>query len=194
MRNKIQRKTSYIFVQILTMIRIPLAGLFAALVLLGEPGANRLAATFAVLALIEATDIFDGVLARRYDLTSEYGATLDPYADSISRLIVYFSLAAADRVLLLLPLCMALRDVTVAYSRIILARKQLSVSAKRSGKIKALFQAVGAFLALAGPWYWPFIGRWSFYALSWILIVVTLSSAVEYVHSAVSAVKHTSLE
>jgi CDP-diacylglycerol---glycerol-3-phosphate 3-phosphatidyltransferase len=194
MQNNAQRKTGYIFVQILTVIRIPLAGLFAALVLLGEPGVNRLLAAFAVLALIEATDLFDGVLARRYDLTSEYGAALDPYADSISRLIVYFSLAASHRVLFLLPLCMALRDVTVAYSRIILAKKQLSVSAKKSGKIKALFQAVGAFLALAGPWYWPALGRWSFYALSWILIIVTLSSAVEYVQSAVSAIKQTSLE
>lgn len=194
MRHNTQHKAGFVFVQILTMTRIPLAGLFGALVLLGEPGANRLLAAFAVLALIEASDILDGFLARKYDLTSEYGATLDPYADSISRLIVYFSLAAAHRVLLLLPLCMALRDVTVAYSRIILAKKQLSVSAKRSGKIKALFQAVGAFLALAGPWYWASIGEWSFYTLSWILIVVTLSSAVEYVLSAVSAIKRTSLE
>lgn len=194
MRHNTHRKSGYIFVQILTMTRIPLAGLFAALVLLGDPGANRLLAAFAVLALIEASDILDGVLARKYDVASEYGATLDPYADSISRLIVYFSLSAAHYVLLLLPLCMALRDVTVAYSRIILAKKQLSVSAKRSGKIKALFQAVGAFLALAGPWYWAAIGKWSFYALSWILIVVTLSSAVEYVHSAVTAIKKTTIE
>ncbi len=194
MRHNTHRKSGYIFVQILTMTRIPLAGLFAALVLLGDPGANRLLAAFAVLALIEASDVLDGVLARKYDVASEYGATLDPYADSISRLIVYFSLSAAHYVLLLLPLCMALRDVTVAYSRIILAKKQLSVSAKRSGKIKALFQAVGAFLALAGPWYWAAIGKWSFYALSWILIVVTLSSAVEYVHSAVTAIKKTTIE
>lgn len=194
MRHNTHRKSGYIFVQILTITRIPLAGLFAALVLLGEPGANRLLAAFAVLALIEVSDLLDGVLARKYGVTSEYGATLDPYADSISRLIVYFSLAAGHYVLLLLPLCMALRDVTVAYSRIILAKKQLSVSAKRSGKIKALFQAIGAFLALAGPWYWAAVGRWSFYALSWILIVVTLSSAVEYVHSAVAAIKQTSLE
>ncbi len=192
--NSFSRKTGYILVQVLTVVRIPLAGLFAALVLIGAPGTGRVLAAFFMLALIEASDAFDGILARKYDLVSEYGAALDPFADSVSRLIVYFSLAAGGMVLLLLPLCMALRDVTVAYSRIILAKKQLSVSAKKSGKIKAWFQALGSFLALAGPFYWEFTGRWSFYALSWILIVVTLSSAVEYVHSAVSALKRTSSE
>jgi phosphatidylglycerophosphate synthase len=84
---------------------------------------------------------------------------------------------------------MALRDITVAYSRIILAKKGFSVSAKKSGKIKATFQALGGIAALFGPYYWNIIGKWSFYVLSWFLIVVTLLSAVEYVTSAIKAFK-----
>jgi phosphatidylglycerophosphate synthase len=84
---------------------------------------------------------------------------------------------------------MALRDVTVAYSRIILAKKGFSVSAKKSGKIKAAFQAIGGIAALLGPYYWNVIGKWSFYFLSWTLIIVTLLSSVEYVSSALKAFK-----
>ena len=137
-----------------------------------------------LLLLIEATDLFDGIIARRFRLVSEFGATLDPYADSISRLIVFWSLAQVNLVIFLVPLSMAVRDVTVAYSRIILAKKRKSVSARKSGKIKAIFQSVGSFLALLGPFYWGFTGYSAFYALSWIIISVTLFSSVEYVRDA----------
>jgi len=184
-----KRKIGFIIIQSITLLRIPLSILFAVILLTISHQGTRFILSLVILLLIEATDLFDGPIARHFNLSSEYGATLDPYADSISRIIVFFSLALSGLVLLLLPLCMALRDITVAYSRIILAKKGFSVSAKKSGKIKATFQALGGIAALFGPYYWNFIGKWSFYVLSWILIVVTLLSAVEYVASAIKAFK-----
>jgi CDP-diacylglycerol--glycerol-3-phosphate 3-phosphatidyltransferase len=177
----------YVALQIMTLIRIPMAVIFGLILVYTGPSTLKLAACLALLVLIEASDLLDGVIARRYNLVSEYGAMLDPYADSITRLIVYFSMASHNLVLSLVPMAMALRDVTVAYARISLAKKNRTVSAKRSGKIKAMFQAVGAFVALLGPYYWDTIGSWSFHALSWVLITVTLLSAVEYVRAAFRA-------
>ncbi len=184
-----KNKTGFIIVQSITLIRIPLAITFAALLLALNDQGVRFVVSLLILLLIEATDLFDGPIARHFDLSSEYGATLDPYADSISRIIVYFAMALSGLVMMLLPLCMALRDITVAYSRIILAKKGFSVSAKKSGKIKATFQAIGGIAALLGPYYWNVIGKWSFYFLSWTLIIVTLLSSVEYVSSALKAFK-----
>ena len=184
-----KNKTGFIIVQSITLIRIPLAITFAALLLALNDQGVRFVVSLLILLLIEATDLFDGPIARHFDLSSEYGATLDPYADSISRIIVYFAMALSGLVMMVLPLCMALRDVTVAYSRIILAKKGFSVSAKKSGKIKAAFQAIGGIAALLGPYYWNVIGKWSFYFLSWTLIIVTLLSSVEYVSSALKAFK-----
>jgi len=177
----------YVALQVMTLIRIPLGAGFGLILVYATEGSAKLIACLALLILIEASDLLDGVLARRFDLVSEYGAMLDPYADSITRLIVYWSMAAHGLVLFLVPLAMALRDITVAYARISLAKKNRTVSAKRSGKIKAMFQAIGAFLALLGPFYWDAVGNWSFHALSWVLITVTLLSAVEYVRSALLA-------
>lgn len=186
-----KNKTGFLLIQSITLFRILLSIIFAVILLTCSHSKTSLLLCFSILLLIEATDLLDGPIARQYNLSSEYGATLDPYADSVSRIIVYSSMALSGLVLLLLPLCMALRDITVAYSRIILAQKGFSVSAKKSGKIKATFQAVGAMLALGGPLYWAYIGKWSFYFLSWTLIVVTLLSAVEYVSAAVKTFNKT---
>jgi phosphatidylglycerophosphate synthase len=94
-----------------------------------------------------------------------------------------------NNVIFLVPLVMAVRDVTVAYSRIVLAQNSQTVSAKLSGKVKASVQATGSFLALLGPLYWNTIGYWSFYALSWLLIIVTLLSAIEYVKDALTTLR-----
>jgi len=176
-------------IQAVTLARIPLAIIFSIILLTGKNSLLNLILCLFLLALIEISDVLDGVIARKFNLVSEYGATFDPYADSISRLLVYSSLAASNRVLLLLPLCMAVRDLTVAYSRIIMSRKNISVSAKISGKIKAIFQATGAFFALLGPYYWSYIENWSFHALSCVIIIITLLSSIEYVSTAILALK-----
>jgi len=191
--NKFKRigKTTpgYLLIQSMTLVRIPLSIIFAIVLLYTKNPRSNLIWSVILLLIIETTDAFDGKIARRYRLVSESGAILDPYSDSIARLIIYWSLASKNLVIFLVPLCMALRDVTVAYSRIILARNNKTVSARISGKIKASVQAVGSFLALFGPYYWNSVGYWSFYTLSWIILSVTLLSAIEYVKDAYLATR-----
>jgi phosphatidylglycerophosphate synthase len=81
---------------------------------------------------------------------------------------------------------MALRDVTVAYCRIAIARKHQSVSAFWSGKIKAVVQGGGAILLTAAPLYLEHVGQWPPAAISWIIIAVTAVSALEYISAAIS--------
>lgn len=189
-RNKrIDKNTfSYFTIQFITLIRIPLSIIFSIILLNSNSNLMLILCIFLVVA-IEATDLFDGKIARRFRLVSELGATLDPYADSITRLILYWSLAQKHLVIFLVPLSMAIRDITVAYSRIILARMSLSVSARKSGKIKAVVQSIGSLLALLGPFYWEYTGFWIYYALSWAIISVTLLSAFEYVRDAILALR-----
>ena len=186
-----KRTPSYLFLQSMTLGRIPIAVLFLVVLIYGKETTFTLGLELILLLIIEFTDLYDGIIARRFELVSEAGATLDPFADSMSRIIIYWALATQGFVLFLVPLIMALRDITVAYSRIFLARNNRTVSAKKSGKLKASVQAVGAFLALLGPHYWDYTGRWSFYALSWIIIAVTFLSAIEYVKDALSTSKET---
>ncbi|MFC2158779.1 CDP-alcohol phosphatidyltransferase family protein [Acidobacteriota bacterium] len=177
----------YLFVQLFTIFRIPLAVTFG-IIFLTTSSQLSLIVCLALLLLIEATDLFDGPLARKFNVASEFGATLDPFSDSISRLIIYFSFAYNDYVIFFVPVSMAIRDIIVAYSRIILAQRGKSVSAKISGKIKAMVQSTGSFFILLGPFYWGEIGSNVYYFLSWLIITVTLLSSVQYGRSAIQAV------
>lgn len=180
----------FIFLQCLTILRIPLAIILASILFLFDHQSFPIVATAVVfIALIEISDLLDGFLARKYDSVTEWGAMLDPYADSISRLILYWSFSHNGLVLPLVPIAMAFRDITVAYCRITLTRYNKTVSAKLSGKIKAIIQGVCAFIIVIGPLYWKYTGEWVISAVSWIVIIATLVSIIEYAKSAVSAVK-----
>lgn len=183
-------RRGYILIQSITLVRIPLSIIFFIVFSVCKESILVLVIEIFLLLLIETTDAVDGHIARHFNLASEYGAALDPYADSLSRLIIYSTLASKNLVLLWVPLIMAVRDITVAYSRILLAQKKQTVSARISGKIKAIVQAGGSFLALLGPYYWDRVGVWSFYALSWIVISITFLSSFEYMRDAYLAIKN----
>ncbi len=187
------KKSSFTIVQSLTLARLPMAAAFVSLLLLFDrslavPQSPALLIGCAILlAFLELTDLFDGIVARRTGAVTEWGAMLDPYADSISRITVYWALAYRGLAMAFVPLVMACRDVTVAYCRIVLMRSNQSVSARWSGKIKAQFQSVGSILLLLGPLYWDTIGRWTLYAISGVVAGVTAASVFEYAAAAISA-------
>ena len=180
---------TYYSIQAITISRIPLAVAFAGLLSLAERSDSVLILGLILIVLIEATDFIDGLLARHTRAVTEVGALLDPYSDSVSRIIVYWGLATSGLVYAFTPLAMAFRDVTVAYSRILLIKYGQSGSARLSGKIKAVFQAAGAVVVISAPLYWQETGAWIVPTISWTVAIVTLASAVEYILDAVSAVK-----
>ena len=175
-----------IALQLFTVSRFFLALLFA-LILLSKWSPAVLWTCVILLALAELTDLLDGMIARRFGLVTEFGAMLDPYIDSITRLVVFWACATAGLVLPFVPIVMALRDVTVAHFRIVLTYRGKSVGAKWSGKIKAQAQAVGGLLAVLGPFYWDSVGSWTIPLISWVVVIVTVGSVVEYARAAIVA-------
>lgn len=190
---------SHLLVQTLTAIRIPLAIAFAVTLPYSVEEPSWLLGCLALLVLQEVSDVLDGALARRLGVVSRWGQMFDPYADSISRLIVYWALARVGLTLAVVPLVMAVRDVTVAYSRLVAADHGGSVSARLSGKIKAWVQGLGAMLLTSAPvfhlpasggTYPPWVTLPSPAVVSWIVLLVTAASAVEYVvgaHKSITA-------
>ncbi|MFW6154916.1 MAG: CDP-alcohol phosphatidyltransferase family protein [Planctomycetota bacterium] len=142
---------------ILTLGRLPLAAVFAVAVAMtaGRPvGAAATVGLTALAALIELTDVFDGMVARRMRTVTELGGLVDPLCDSLSRLAVFFAIALAGWVWIGVPLVMVGRDIVVAYVRIVLARTNRRTAARLSGKLKALVQGAAVFVVIftASPW------------------------------------------
>jgi CDP-diacylglycerol--glycerol-3-phosphate 3-phosphatidyltransferase len=182
---------------LITLARLPLAALFAACVVLsGGPAdlsAGWAAALVAVAACEELTDLFDGMVARRLGTVSPLGGILDPLADSIGRLTVYFAFALCGWVTVAVPLVMAGRDIVVAYTRIIQGLTGGKTSARVSGKVKAWVQGCGVFAIIALA---AFQARLGAEAAGWVRIGIAAAviggtgwSLVDYVRGALPGVR-----
>jgi CDP-diacylglycerol--glycerol-3-phosphate 3-phosphatidyltransferase len=181
-------------IYIITFSRLGFAAVFSVLVAVAARTSGvslgMAAALIGVAIVGEITDTLDGQLARRTDNVTELGGLLDPLMDSLSRLIMFFALGLVGWVTIAVPLVMGFRDIVVSYTRIIQARTGGKTSARWSGKIKAIVQAVVAPVVVACVWFggafpaWETSATWTIHGFSGILIVVTLWSMLDYIRGA----------
>lgn len=185
-----QDARAFRFVTLLTVARIPVGIALAVLLHVVPLDRYEVTALFIVLlTFIEVSDGLDGHYARKLNVQSEWGAMLDPYSDSVTRLIVYFGLATTGLVYAFVPLAMAFRDVTVAYCRILMTRSGGSVAAKLSGKIKAVVQGVGAYAAILAVYLPAKAHQSAALAVSIVVTAVTLWSIGQYAQGALATMK-----
>lgn len=98
----------------------------------------------------EATDAFDGYVARKYNQVTDLGKILDPMADSIYRISVFLTFTRPPvNVPLLLVFVFLYRDSVISTLRTICAFRGFALAARASGKIKAIIQAGAALVILA---------------------------------------------
>ena len=100
-----------------------------------------------LFALIEASDLADGAIARRLSQTSDTGKLLDPFADSLSRLTYFLCFTMADIMPVWIFLILLYRDLGVGFIRLMILRRGVTLSARLSGKLKAW---IYAFAGIAG--------------------------------------------
>jgi CDP-diacylglycerol--glycerol-3-phosphate 3-phosphatidyltransferase len=142
-------------VYLVTVSRVFFAAIVAVLSVFHEEPYNwTVWVSLALIGLCELTDLFDGLLARRWNVVSDFGKMLDPYADSVTRIIIYWTLAYLGRAWAVVFLVMAARDIIVGFIRLVLTRKGRDVSARFTGKAKAVVLGVGSIILMGGPLYW----------------------------------------
>ncbi|WEN13658.1 CDP-diacylglycerol--glycerol-3-phosphate 3-phosphatidyltransferase [Rhodanobacter sp. AS-Z3] len=105
----------------LTLFRVALLPVMVVVFYLPFPGHNITAAIVFVLAAF--TDWLDGYLARRMNLTSAFGAFLDPVADKLMVAVTLFLLVEAHRG--------GWPGVLMAVTAAIIVGREISVSALR---------------------------------------------------------------
>lgn len=105
-----------------------------------------LAISFALL--IELSDAFDGFIARRNNQVTKFGKVFDPMCDSVSRQTIFCSFMLVGIIPIWIFLIFLYRDAILSLMRIIRAIDGSVMAAKKSGKLKAIIQAIGIFLVL----------------------------------------------
>ena len=143
------RLLKFLFVQGLTLFRVPLIFLFLAVsVFFGNPLPEAwFIVAFAAMILSAVTDLFDGYFARKFRMTSRLGSYADPMTDKVFYLTTFPTLVyLADRVgqhgharaLLVLAILFLLRDQWVSFLRSIGALHNLDAKANWSGKARTI--------------------------------------------------------
>ncbi|MGW1951625.1 CDP-diacylglycerol--glycerol-3-phosphate 3-phosphatidyltransferase [Streptomyces sp. NPDC001920] len=167
---------------LLTMLRLVLVPAFVAL-MLADGGYDPAWRSFAWAAFAVAmiTDLFDGHLARTYDLVTDFGKIADPIADKAIMGAALICLSALGDLPWWVTGVILGRELGITLLRFIVIRYGV-IPASRGGKLKTLTQgvAVGMYiLALTG---WLATLRWWVMAAAVVLTVVT---GLDYVRQAI---------
>ena len=124
----------------LTTMRILLVPLMVAALLIPFPLHNLVA--LALFGAASLTDLFDGKIARKRGLITDFGKFADPLADKIlviSTLLCFVQLGLCDCVAVIIIL---FREFTVTSIRLIAAAKGKVIAANILGKVKTVTQIV----------------------------------------------------
>ena len=185
----------------LTVLRLLLVPVILVVMLLPYSIVNNLIALI-VFAGASITDYFDGKIARRDNLITDFGKFLDPLADKFMVIAAVFGLVCrafteADGLMFWIFMTMLIvtifRELAVASIRLIASTKaNVVVAANMLGKIKTVSQIVCIILALVEPVVHDLIGRAApdfffggFYILTYattlVAIVFTVWSGINYI-------------
>jgi CDP-diacylglycerol--glycerol-3-phosphate 3-phosphatidyltransferase len=139
--------------------------------------------SLAIVLMSEGSDVLDGHLARSRGQVTAFGKIFDPLADSISRFTVFLCYLADHLTPLWMVATILYRDMLVSTLRTAAASQGVIISARKSGKVKAVVQGASIIviqtLRLAQE-NRDFVAT---YVYSFMLAVtlVTAWSAVDYV-------------
>jgi CDP-diacylglycerol--glycerol-3-phosphate 3-phosphatidyltransferase len=132
---------------ILTLCRLLGAPLFLWAFLSDSPLGRWWA--LALVITFEVTDLLDGYVARRFEQISQLGKILDPLADSVSRFTVFLGFLALGYANVWAIAMIFYRDSIISTVRILAASQGVIVSARWSGKLKAIVQGTAIIVILA---------------------------------------------
>ncbi|AXG80634.1 CDP-diacylglycerol--glycerol-3-phosphate 3-phosphatidyltransferase [Streptomyces paludis] len=167
---------------ILTMVRLVLVPGFVFL-LLQDGGYDPVwrAWAWAAFAVAMITDVFDGHLARTYNLVTDFGKIADPIADKAIMGAALICLSALGDLPWWVTGVILFRELGITLLRFWVIRHGV-IPASRGGKMKTLAQgvAVGMYvLALTGP-----LATLRFWVMT-VAVVLTVATGLDYVRQAV---------
>ncbi|WP_416967852.1 CDP-diacylglycerol--glycerol-3-phosphate 3-phosphatidyltransferase [Streptomyces sp. 4F14] len=167
---------------LLTMLRLILVPGFVALMLADggyDPAWRSLA--WAAFAVAMITDLFDGHIARTYDLVTDFGKIADPIADKAIMGAALICLSALGDLPWWVTIVILGRELGVTLLRFWVIRYGV-IPASRGGKMKTLTQgvAVGMYVLALTGWlatlrFWVMAGA----------VVLTVVTGLDYVRQAI---------
>lgn len=123
----------------LTVLRIALTPAFIVFLLFGNGSYNLIIAS-GIFAIAALTDLYDGMIARKYGTVSRWGAFVDPLADKILLSTAFFGLVILGYLKLWMVLAVIFRDAVITGVRAYGLKKNKHIKTEKFAKWKTTFQ------------------------------------------------------
>lgn len=167
---------------LLTMLRLLLVPGFVALMLADggyDPAWRSLA--WAAFAIAMITDLFDGHLARTYNLVTDFGKIADPIADKAIMGAALICLSGLGDLPWWVTAVILGRELGITLLRFLVIRYGV-IPASRGGKLKTLTQgvAVGMYVLALTGW----LATMRFWVMA-VAVVLTVVTGLDYVRQAI---------
>ena len=176
---------------ILTLFRIALVPVFIYFMFYFEPKSIAAFVSLFVFVTASITDYYDGMLARKYKIISNFGKIMDPLADKF--LVISALFALSTKTYYFIPMTVVIiiiiREVAVTLLRNYYVKKNIFIAANKWGKLKTVFQLTGIIAALVyialtfifkGLIQYDEIVFKSFRYFFWLVALITVLSGVNY--------------
>ena len=171
----------------LTVMRVILIPFFVAVLLYdnGSSQAMRIAANV-IFIVASLTDLFDGKIARKYNLVTNFGKFMDPLADKmlVSAALICLS---ESKIPVWIVIIIISRELFISGFRTLAADKGVVLAAGWWGKFKTTFQMIMIIVLIIDLPY-TFMGVIGT-ALIYISLALTIISMVDYVYKNVDVLK-----
>jgi len=102
-----------------------------------------------IIAIVaELTDMFDGMAARHYSLTSDFGKLFDPFADTLVQVTAFFCFVLDGILPAFLFLVVLYREFGILLIRNLMLKKGITMGARMSGKVKTITYIIAGTIAM----------------------------------------------
>ena len=157
---------------------------FAPIIFLGLVVFNNFILTFVLFLIASVSDYFDGWLARRYGLASDFGAILDPIADKILLLFCLFAITLylQDPYVGLISLIILAREFWVSALRDFASRNKISdlMDVTYLAKVKTSIQFLTLFLYFASFLLNLKLGIFVANITLFLSMLITIKTGIDY--------------
>ena len=157
---------------ILTTLRLFLVPVFAYLMLTG-----RIVAGGIIFLISGITDIIDGFIARRFNMTTDFGKVYDPFVDKAMQITALVCLAILKIIPLWLLIFIFVKELTMIIGGAILYSKNIVVSSNWYGKVATVIFYIAVLSMIV---FKQFMSPTVKNILIAVMVVVMTFSAVSY--------------
>ena len=162
----------------LTVMRVILIPFFVAALLYDNGSSQTMRIVANVIFIVASlTDLFDGKIARKYNLVTNFGKFMDPLADKLlvcSALICLIQLGQLPAWVVIIIIS---REFIISGFRLVAADNGIVIAASYWGKFKTTFQMIAVILMIFNI---PVLATVTMIILV-IAVVLTVISLVDYV-------------